>query len=412
MKIGLFGLGTVGQGLLKMIREGGHNIEVVGVVDRSYQKKKDILGNIPASDDVNFLLERDDLDAIVELIGGLDLPLFIVREAIDKKIPVVTANKALIAEHGYTLLNKAQLLDVKVSFEAAVTGAIPIIHNLLAVFKHDNITRLEGILNGTSNYILTEMRRKKVEYGPTLKKAQELGYAEADPTLDVGGLDATHKLAILASLISNTWVEYNHVNTRGITEVSLADIHWAEKMNYRLRLIGRYQRQNDKNFLSVEPTLITSDHFLWDIELENNAILIEAENSKSHLMVGKGAGALPTAFSVLNDLLAINEPKKFAPDFRWEYARLAPLSEMRSPFYLRLRVGDEPGVLAQIASILGENKISIASVQQDIQYKTDDEVDLVIVTHSCERAAMTAALQNIESQQAVKNRAVYLPIDE
>jgi homoserine dehydrogenase len=416
LKVGLFGLGTVGQGLIKISRENSFPFEITAVVDRSYKKKSSILGNIPASDNPDFILKNNDINTIVEVMGGDDLALYVIREALDKGKNVVTANKLVLAEHGFALFSKAMEMKVKIGFEASVAGAIPVVNNFENNFWNETIVLLEGILNGTTNYILTKMRTEKMDYEEVLKEAQAKGLAEANPFLDVSGADAAHKLALLSSLISKKWIEHHNIYLRGITDIRLSDILWTEKMGYRIRLIARFNKKDNKIFLSVEPTIISPGHYLWDIEFENNAVMFHGKYSGKHMFVGKGAGSLPTAYSVLSDILRI-EKGNYNPylenNFEWHYQQPSPIDDLESPFYLRLQVKDEPGVLAKIAGILSNEKISIASVHQDAPIdKTDKPVDLIIVTHQCPRKSLHESINELKKSGSVLSDPVFLPIDE
>lgn len=418
VKIGIFGLGTVGGGLLEIIRKSGLPVEVKAVVDRSYQKKTEILNGIAASDDPGLILNDSDIDLVIELMGGVDHALYVVREALDRGKNVITANKYLLAEHGYALFTKAREVGLKIGFEAAVAGAIPIISNLENNFANEKIDLLEGVLNGTSNYILTRMRVDEIDYSEALSDAQKLGFAEADPTLDVNGMDAAHKLALLASIVSEEWIDYQDIYLRGIEKIRSVDICESAKMGYRIRLLARYLKEDEKVYLSVEPSLIKSSHHLWDIEYENNAIMFRGEYSNDHLFKGKGAGAFPTAYSVLSDIMHYtrgNYNPQLKEGFAWHYGHPTSLEERLSPFYLRLLVPDRPGVLASIAGILNAGSISIASVYQDAPVMAENgaDVDLIIVTHKCRRADLHKALVQMEesSDSGVKD-FLFLPIDE
>ena len=416
LKVGLFGLGTVGQGLLEISRNSKLPFEIVAIVDRSYQKKSKITGNIASSDDPSLILENSNIDLVIELMGGIDLPLFVIREALDKKKNVITANKFLLAEHGFALFTKAQDNGVKIGFEAAVAGAIPIIRNLENIFWYEDIPLLEGILNGTTNYILTKMRTEKKEYEQVLKDAQNLGFAEADPTLDVSGMDAVHKLALLASHITKTWIEYKNIYVRGIENIRLNDILWTEKSGYRIRQISRCLRIDDMIYLSVEPSIILPGHYLWDVENENNAIVFQGKYSENHMFVGKGAGSLPTAYSVLSDIMHVtqgNHNPYLINNFVWRYNHPASVEDKESAFYMRLLVLDEPGVLANIAQVLSEHSISIASVHQDAPIQiSGNPVDLILITHKCVRKSLQTSIKALENLNSVKSVPVFLPIDE
>lgn len=413
-KIGIFGLGTVGKGLLEIIQQSRPQIDVAAVVDRSYSKKKEILGTIPASDDPDLILKNNDIDLVVELTGGTEYPLYIAREALDRGKHFVTANKALLAEHGYTLFEKAAAYDLILGFEASVAGAIPVIRNLQTVFSFEEITLLEGILNGTSNYLLTRMRKEKKPFQEVLSEAQSLGLAEADPTLDINGMDATHKLALLGSLAGKQWIEYPRIPCRGIEDITLSDIEWAERIGYRIRLIGRYQKKDGKTYMSMQPMMISSNHFLYDIEYENNAVLIECRYSDSHLFVGKGAGSHPTAYSVYADIMNIFSGNSVAASMNqpevWHFGHPASLDDENAAFYLRFVVVDRPGVLATISKILGDHSISIASVHQDALYIDEEKktVELIIMTHSCLRRSLNDALEQITQTEYVTEKPFFI----
>lgn len=417
LKIGLFGLGTVGKGFLSIVRESSLPLEVTAIVDRSYKQKKESIRKIEASDDPQLILDNPQIDLVVELMGGVDFPLYVIREALDKKKHVVTANKFLMAEHGFSLFYKASEKNVTLGIEAAVAGALPIIRNLTEIFAYEKIFKLEGILNGTSNYILTVMRRKKKSYREVLAKAQKLGLAEADPTLDLNGADAVHKLALLASLVSSRWSDYHAIETRGIENIRLPDIEWAEKMKYRIRLLAHLERDGENLFVGVEPALISSRHFLWDVEMENNAIYFEGEYSGPHVLMGKGAGMFPTAYSVFSDVasLALNASRQATPIFNPHngYASLRSGRLKDSCFYLRLEVLDKPGVLSKLANLLAEQNISIATVHQEPNPDSQKEfIDLILLTHVTAREPLFSAIAQMKTLDVVGENLVYLPIYE
>jgi len=419
IKIGIFGAGTIGSGLINIIKQKNHPIEIVAVVDKFYKEKKELLNGIDSSDDFDLILKNDEIDLVVELIGGTEHALYIVREALDLNKSIVTANKALIAKHGYALFNKALLNKQEIGFEAAIAGAIPIIANLIELLSFQNVPSLQGILNGTSNYLLTKMRLENRKYLDVLKEAQELGLAEADPSLDVNGGDVAHKLALLASIITGKWVEYKQIYKRGIEQVTLFDVAWAEKMGYRIRLIAKANQnyKTDEIHLSIEPTLIDVSHYLWDVEFENNAIYLETEFSDSHLFVGKGAGSFPTAYSVLTDILRIHSNRENGHSVKqnfmnqeWEYAHLSSLDKLESSFYLRFTVKHQHGVLAQLTSILSNHKISIATVHQEDKKEKKDFLQLIIITEKCQRRNLQDALIKLDSADFVKDH-IFMPID-
>jgi homoserine dehydrogenase len=446
MNIGIVGLGTVGQGLLEILRQKQTGIIVKAVVDRSYVKKSEILQGIPASADKNLVLKDPGIDTVVELMGGIDDALYVVRSALEAGKNVVTANKALLAEHGYALFQfaeaqgsansahhaiagqsrgsaeqKEERPQPRLFFEAAVAGAIPVIRNIESIFRNEQITRLMGIINGTTNYILTRMRKDGLSYGEVLEAAQKSGLAEADPTLDVGGYDAQQKLAILVSLITGQWVEAKNIPVRGITELSSQDVMWADRFHNRIRLVADYSLQNGNHYMHVTPALVSEQNVLYDIEYENNAILFQGEYSGEHLFMGKGAGKFPTAFSVFSDLMHLKRseadavlqcpgPAVSGPTGRIEgYLPIGDIADTSSAFYLRLRVKDQPGVLAAIAQILGNNALSIASVHQDHSVGAG-EVDIVIHTHAAKRTRFYKALREIGQLKSIVLHQVYLPV--
>ena len=415
IKIGLFGLGNVGQGLLRIILENKLPISVEAVVDRSYKNKKNILKNIPASDDPDFILKNKGIDIIVELLGGASTAMFVVREALDSRIPVVTANKTLLAEHGYSLFSKAKENNINIGFEAAVAGAIPIIKNIRTAFAHDKIYFVQGILNGTSNYLLTKMWRDEKSYSIALKDAQKLGLAEADPLLDVNGQDAAQKLAILSSLLDGKWVDYHQMMTKGIQSIQLTDMQWAKKMKLKIRLMATLSLKEDKIYAWVEPMVISSKHFLWDVELENNAVFLQGKYSGPHLFSGKGAGPLPTAYSVLCDIYDVFQKKRNDLIFggkNWRYANIQSIDFLEHSMYMRMEVEDKPGALANISSILGDNHISISAVMQEPKKEdTSKSVDLFIITHKCKRKNFNTALEDIKKIASLKNEIIYMPFD-
>ncbi len=413
LHIGLYGLGTVGRGVLQILREKRLPVKVVAVVDRSYQRKADMLQGIPASDNPDFIFQQPKLDAVVEVIGGTTTALYAAKETLERGLPFITANKAMLAEHGYSLFSLANEKGGSVSFEAAVAGAIPIVHNLQSVFANEEVRQLQGILNGTTNYILTRMRREKKEYREILFEAQKLGLAEADPYMDVSGKDAAHKLALLATLITGKFIDIQRILCRGIDQLTLSDIIWAEKMNYRIRLVATCTRDNDGVFVAVEPSLVSEKHYLANIEYENNAVFFKGGYSGPHLMVGKGAGSLPTASSVVADLMRVARGEVYRMPHDWHYGKVLDIKETSAPFYLRLQVLDKPGVLSTVTNVLSKHGISLASVHQEGNEESAGQpLDLVLVTHKTKRASLDQARAGLKVLPDLQSEPVYLPIEE
>ncbi len=412
LSVGLFGLGTVGKSLVEIIRRNPQKVDLKKVVDRSYERKKEILQEIPASKEFEFILEDEEIDVVVELIGGIEDALYIAREAIDRGKVLITANKALLAEHGYALFYKAFEKKVAIGFEAAVAGAIPIIR-LVREFYKEEILEIEAILNGTSNYILSKMYNEGISFEEALKEAKEKGIAEEDPTLDIEGIDSAHKLTLLASFLKKKWFSFERIPVEGIKKVSLVDILWAKRMGYKIKLLARYIDLGGSSFLNVEPILIPRGHLLFDIEEENNAIYIRTSFSGEHLLVGKGAGGYPTAHSVFSDILYYGNlrGRSYLEKWEWKYGDFYPVEEMQEAFYLRVVVVDKPGVLAQIAQILGRASISIASVYQEAPVEEESqEVDLVILLHPTKRGALKRAIEEISTLEVLLKEPVYFPI--
>ena len=411
MRIGIIGLGTVGKGILEILTTRDLGIQLVAVVDRSIEKKKDLLKNIPGSSDIDLILKDTSIDAVVELIGGIDTALYIARSALDANKHLITANKALLAEHGYALFQLARKQQKHILFEAAIAGAIPIVRNIESIFRYEKINNLRGILNGTTNYILTRMRKEGRPYAEILKDAQAHGLAESDPTLDVQGFDAGQKLALLVSLITGEWVESKNIPVRGITEITSLDVEWSDKFNQRLRLVAEYLTQDGKHYMHVTPMLVSEQNELHDVEYENNAIAFSGEFSQEHLFTGKGAGKLPTAFSVLSDLMHLKEGKpKWISESAEKYLPIADIAETSCAFYLRLRVKDQRGVLAAIAQILGNNALSIASVHQNAG--EHGITDLVIHTHKEKRKFFYSAMNELKKLENLISEIIYIPILE
>ncbi|MCS6983756.1 MAG: homoserine dehydrogenase [Leptospiraceae bacterium] len=409
LQVGLFGLGNVGQSFLKILRQKKLPVQVVAVVDRSFARKKDILQEIPASDDPSFILNQTKLDAVVELIGGSDTALFAAKECLKKGIPFVTANKALLAEHGYSLFSLAQENHTSIYFEAAVAGAIPIIHNLQNVYSWEKLEFLEGILNGTTNYILTRMHREKKEYETILSDAQKLGLAESNPRLDVEGIDAAQKLCLLTTLCTSTFVDIERVFYRGIHELTLQDVVWAQRMDYRIKLLARAFFKEEEIFLGVEPTFVKSGHDLYDIQEENNAIYFKGEFSENHLFVGKGAGGFPTASAVVCDLLRIMRGEKYPWPKKWHYARVQDIGTLPTSYYVRFLVQDIAGVLAQVSEVFRDHNISIAVLHQE-QQQNDRTAEIVLTTHETTRTNILETLRKLTLLKEVMGRPVYYPI--
>ena len=424
-KIALCGFGNVAKGLFGIIQKQVDSIEVVVVFDRSYKKKQDLLGGTKATDKVEELFENT-FDILVELIGGIDPALFIIREALDKKIPVVTANKSLLAIHGYALFQKSQTNQTPIFYEAAVVGAVPIVQNLKRYFSFDWISEFYGIVNGTTNYILTEMREQGLSFQDALQDAQQKGLAEANPKQDISGIDSKQKLALLGSIVSQRWVDWNNFYHHGIEDIHLTDIQWASSLGYKIKLLAIYkksspQKENESPlFLAVEPCLILKDSFLWNIEHETNAILLKTKISQDHLFIGPGAGPSPTAYAVYSDIMQYWEQTRGGGHsklkFFNQYAMLSPIGDTKDSFYIRIRVKDIPGILSIITKLYSKHNISFAQIHQNTIGKDkknspeENLVDIIIITHNGKRSNIYNVIPLLKKEDAVQFVSHPIPI--
>jgi len=414
LKVAVAGLGTVGAGTLKVLADNaagiaaraGREIKVVAVSARDRSKDRGVpLGGIAWFDDPIKMATAADADVVVELIGGADGPAkAAVEAAIANKRHVVTANKALLAHHGAALAASAEAAGVSLMFEASVAGGIPVIKTLREGLAANTITRVYGILNGTCNYILTEMRSTKRDFGDVLKEAQGLGYAEADPAFDIDGVDAAHKLAVLASVAFGTAVDFRAVHVEGIRNITALDIAYAEEMGYRLKLVGLAARRGNAIEQRVHPCLMAPSAPLATIDGVFNAVVAEGDFVGRVALSGRGAGAGPTASAVVADLIDIAGGRR-TPTFGVPAARLAkaaavPISKRNGPSYVRLVVVDRPGVFADIATAFRDESVSMESVLQRGR-NANANVNVVIITHDTEEAALTRALKRLQSNAAV-----------
>lgn len=419
LKIGLLGLGTVGRGVVEILREResslnarvGVAFQISRVFDRSWQKKQTVLGRIPATDNVDDVLRDPAVDVVVELIGGLDPAYDHVRRALEAGKHVVTANKALLARYGNELLSLAREKGVSIAFEAAVAGALPVVRNMRRSFVSDDITSIHAILNGTSNFILTRMREDDMEYAEALALAQERGFAEADPTFDVGGFDAAQKLAILAALAFDTSIAEDAVVVEGIETIRHKDLRFAAAMNRVIRPLAIARRNGyGRVSLRVHPAMLPADHPLAAVQEEKNAVMIESSNSGPAVIMGLGAGSRPTAAAVISDLVFIAGRAAGDPQI-WLSGDAPPKMQMSFEyrFYLRFETADRPGVLAEIAQVLAAEQVSIASVHQ---YEGQEPIELVVVTHSVNEAALLRALAKIRELSTVLSPPIWIRMKE
>ena len=431
LNVGLLGIGTVGGGTYNVLvrnaaeitRRTGVEIRVVQVADKNTELAKKVTGgNVDITDDAFSLVANPKIDVVVELIGGYTLSKQLVLKAIENGKHVVTANKALLALHGNEIFAAAQAKGVIVAFEAAVAGGIPIIKTLREGLGANKIEWLAGIINGTTNFILTEMREKGLAFGDVLGEAQRLGYAEADPTFDVEGIDAAHKLTIMSAIAFGMPMKFEQAYTEGITKLQQTDIQYAEELGYRIKLLGIAKRTDSGVELRVHPTLIPEKRLIANVDGAMNAVVVKGDAVGPTLYYGAGAGAEPTASAVVADLMDVARLSSATPEQRVPYlafqpnsvADLAvlPISEISSAYYLRLRANDKPGVLAGVTKILADRNISIDAMLQKEPADNETEADIVILTHVTIEKNMDTAISAIEALPAIVGNLIKIRMEE
>ena len=430
VKVGICGLGTVGGGTYNVLqrnaqeiaRRAGRVIEVAQIATRTPNPSCNVGDNIQVTDDVFAVVNNPEIDVVVELIGGYGLALEIVMQAIANGKHVVTANKALIAVHGNDIFAAAREKGVMVMFEAAVAGGIPIIKALREGLAANRVQWLAGIINGTGNFILTEMRDKGRTFADVLAEAQALGYAEADPTFDVEGIDAAHKLTILASLAFGIPLQFDKAYTEGITKLTTADVNYAEAFGYRIKHLGIARRTEQGVELRVHPTLIPADRLLANVHGVMNAVMVNGDAVGSTLYYGAGAGAEPTASAVVADIIDVARALATTPDCRVPHLAfgadvlsdlpILPVAEVETAYYLRLQAQDRPGVLARVASILSERGINIESIMQKEVEEQDGLVPIIILTHRVREQSMDDAIAAMEALDEVAGPLMRIRVEQ
>jgi homoserine dehydrogenase len=423
LKVGIVGCGTVGSGVVKILRENSkiidsrisEEIEVSVVADKDISKV--ISAGIPrdrATDNWRDVVDSD-VDVVVELIGGKGIAKDVILESISSGKHVVTANKALLSDFGEEIFNAAKEKGVSIGFEASVGGGIPVIKALTEGLVANRILRILGIINGTANFILTEMTKNRVSFENALERAKELGYAEADPTLDIEGFDTAHKIAILSSLAFCRWVKTNNVYIKGISDITPLDIEFAHEFGYRIKLLAVAKVSDGSVEVRVHPTMLPDNHILSNVEGVYNALLIEGDFVGSTLYYGKGAGMNPTASAVVSDIcdIALNR-KKSVPDCLFKEnskVRLKAPDEFVSSFYLRFTAKDKPGVLAKISSILGKYNISIKmALQKSID--VNGGVPIVMTTHPAQKSTVAKAVLELDGLDVILKPTFVCMIEE
>jgi len=429
IKVGLLGLGVVGGGTYKVLarnaqeiaRRAGRKIEVTRVAVRDVEKARKLLGaSILVGTDPHAVVRDPAIDIVVELIGGDTLARELVLEAIAQGKHVVTANKALLAKYGNEIFAAASARGVMVAFEAAVAGGIPIIKAIREGLTANRIEWVAGIINGTTNFILSEMRARGLPFATVLAEAQKLGYAEADPTFDIEGVDAAHKLTLLASLAFGIPVQFDKAYIEGISQLAAEDIKLAERLGYRIKLLGITKRRPEGIELRVHPALVPVKSLLANVEGAMNAVLVRGDAVGQTLYYGKGAGEEPTASAVVADLVDVTRLHTADPEHRVPHLAFQPdamadtpilsIDDIVTSYYLRLTVADQPGVLADLARVLADAKISIGSMIQQPAEQGED-AELIFLTHEAIERNVNAAIVKIEGLPFVRSRVTRLRME-
>jgi homoserine dehydrogenase len=431
INVGLLGIGTVGGGTFTVLqrnaqeieRRAGRPIRITVVADKNVELAKKITGSAcRVTDDAFSVVADPEVDIVIELIGGYGVAKELVLRAIANGKHVVTANKALLATHGNEIFKAAQDKGVMVAFEAAVAGGIPIIKAVREGLTANRIEWIAGIINGTTNFILSEMRDKGLSFDTVLKEAQRLGYAEADPTFDIEGVDAAHKITILSALAFGIPMQFDKAYIEGISKLDAIDIKYAEQLGYRIKLLGITKRTPDGVELRVHPTLIPAKRLIANVEGAMNAVLVQGDAVGATLYYGKGAGAEPTASAVIADLVDVTrmhtaDPLNRVPHLAFQPNAMAdlkilPMDEVVTSYYLRLRVLDKPGVLADITRILADEQISIDAVIQKEPGEGEDQTDLIMLTHQTREKRINAAIKKVEALGVVAGKVTKLRLEE
>ena len=421
------GIGTVGSGTFNVLqrnqeeiqRRAGRGIQITMVADLDTERARAVVGDAAqVVSDARAIIANPDIDIVIELIGGYGIAKALVMEAIAAGKHVVTANKALLAVHGTEIFAAAHAKGVMVAFEAAVAGGIPIIKALREGLTANRIEWIAGIINGTTNFILSEMRSKSLDFAVVLKEAQRLGYAETDPTFDIEGIDAAHKVTLMSAIAFGTPVQFDKAYVEGITELNAADIRYAEQLGYRIKLLGITKRRTvtgtdavDGIELRVHPTLVPTKRLIANVEGAMNAVVVQGDAVGTTLYYGKGAGSEPTASAVIADLVDITRLHTADPDHRVPHlafqpgamqdTRILPMAEVVTAFYLRLQVADQAGVLARITAILAERDISIDALLQRESAEGESQTDVIILTHDTVEGRMNEAIAQMQALPTV-----------
>ena len=432
LQVGLLGMGTVGMGTWNVLRRNeqeiarraGRPIRITWIAERNLDLAREATRGVPdvnLTNDAQVVLAHPDVDIVVELIGGIEPAKSLVLGAIGHGKHVVTANKALLARHGTEIFAAAHAKGVMVGFEGAVAGGIPIIKALREGLTANRLQWIAGIINGTSNFILSEMRERGAAFADVLKEAQAKGYAEADPTFDIEGIDAAHKLTIMASIAFGVPMQFEKCYTEGISRLTREDIRYAEELGYRIKLLGITRRTPAGIELRVHPTLVPSRRLIANVEGVMNAVLVKGDAVGATLYYGAGAGAEPTASAVIADLVDVTrmhtaDPEHRVPHLAFQPDQLSdlpflPMGEVETSYYLRLRVDDRPGVLADITRILADRDISIDAMIQKEPSENEAQTDIILLTHLTVEKNVVAAIAAIEALPTVEGAVVRIRLE-
>jgi homoserine dehydrogenase len=424
IQVGLLGMGTVGSGTFNVLRRNqeeiqrraGRGIEITMVADLDVDKAQALVGpQVKVVSDARQIIANPEIDIVAELIGGYGIAKSLVMEAIAAGKHVVTANKALLAVHGTEIFAAAHAKGVMVAFEAAVAGGIPIIKALREGLTANSIQWVAGIINGTTNFILSEMRDKGLDFDVVLKEAQRLGYAETDPTFDIEGVDAAHKATLMSALAFGIPVQFDKAYIEGITKLGAADIKYAEQLGYRIKLLGITKRTDAGVELRVHPSLVPTQRLIANVEGAMNAVMVQGDAVGTTLYYGKGAGSEPTASAVIADLVDITrlhtaDPLNRVPHLAFQpdamsSLKILPMADVVTSYYLRLRVADEAGVLAKVTGLLAEANISIDAVLQreadQVSQAGENQTDVIILTHDTREGKMNDVLAQMQALPTV-----------
>jgi homoserine dehydrogenase len=430
IQVGLLGIGTVGGGVFSVLernqeeitRRAGRGIQIRTVADLDTKRAEEVVkGRAKVVGDAKQVVNDPEIDVVVELIGGYGIAKELVLAAINNGKHVVTANKALLAVHGNEIFTAAQAKGVTVNFEAAVAGGIPIFKALREGLTANRIEWIAGIINGTTNFILSEMRDKGLDFDVALKEAQRLGYAEADPTFDIEGVDAAHKATIMSAIAFGIPMQFDKAHIEGITKLSAIDIKYAEQLGYRIKLLGITKKTKDGIELRVHPTLIPTKRLIANVEGAMNAVQVMGDAVGTTLYYGKGAGSEPTASAVIADLVDVARLQTADPEHRVPHlafqpgsmvnTTIMPMGEITTSYYLRLRVADVTGVLADITRILADNSISIDAMLQREAGDGENQTDLIMLTHETKEKNILAAITKVEALKTVEGSVTKIRLE-